>query len=227
MFVTGLVSCFPVLASCSLRNRERERRNQGGNSSPISTIVLLYCILQETVFFCCPCIRTFGLIALAVQGIMPSFTTLLFRSTRNQRGNSSPIFAILLLYCILQRVVFFFCPFTKTCGRLIALGVLGLVPLPVHWFFVRPGTSAEIAAQSSPLCFSTASFRLLSSSFVHLPTRATVSSCTVSKEWCHLPIHWFIVQPGTSAETATHCVLYSPRWFFLQGRLCLLQKSAS
>jgi hypothetical protein len=51
----------------------------------------------------------------------------LFRSTRNQCGNISPIFAIVLLYCILQRAVFICCPFALACGRL-ALGVQDIVP---------------------------------------------------------------------------------------------------
>jgi hypothetical protein len=42
---------------------------------------------------------------------MPSTRSLDFRSTRNQGGNSSPILAIVFLYCISQLDIFFFCPF--------------------------------------------------------------------------------------------------------------------
>jgi hypothetical protein len=63
-------------------------------------------------------------------------TTLFFRSTKNQRGNSSPIFAIVSLYCIFQCAVFFFCPFTHMGGRPIALGAQAIIP-STHTLFFR------------------------------------------------------------------------------------------
>jgi hypothetical protein len=65
-----------------------------------------------------------------------------------------------------------------------------------HCRFARPGTSAEIATQFLPLCFSTASFSVLSSSVVHLPLRAVVSSLLESKVLYHL---------------FNHCVLFDPK----------------
>jgi hypothetical protein len=181
----------------------RSTRNQLGNSSPIFALVLLYCIHQRTVFICCPFTRTCGrLVVLGVQGIVLSSSTLYFRSTRNQRGNYSPIFALVPHNCILQRAVFFCRPFTRTCGRHVALGVQGIVPSVLHCIFVRPETSSEIAAQSSPLFFSTASVSVLSSSVVDLPARVVVSSLLECRALGHLVLHCIFVRPGTSAAIA-------------------------
>jgi hypothetical protein len=71
--------------------------------------------------------------------------------------------------------------------------------------FARPGTSSEIAAQSSPLYFSTASFSALSSSAVHLPARAIVSFFFDSKIPFHLcQQHCCFVRPETSAAISAH-----------------------
>jgi hypothetical protein len=48
-----------------------------------------------------------------IQDILPSFTTLYFRSTRNQSGSCDQIIVTVILSCILQLDVFFFCPDTR------------------------------------------------------------------------------------------------------------------
>jgi hypothetical protein len=60
----------------------------------------------------------------------------------------------------------------------------------------------QTGAQSSPSCFSTASFSVLSSSVVHSPLRAVVSSLLERKTLCHLLVNCCTVQPGTSSEIA-------------------------
>jgi hypothetical protein len=110
------------------------------------------------------------------------------------------------------------------------LGSKAQYHLPLHWLFVRPGTSAAIAAQFLPLYMSTASFSVLSSSFVHLTKCAIVSLFLESKALCHLLAHWFFVQlppnschyasqlhPFASAAIAIQSVLYTPPYFFLQA----------
>jgi hypothetical protein len=157
-------------------------RKQLRNSSRIFAIVLLYCTCGRHV-------------PLGFQGIVPSTPTLLFCSTRNKRRNSSPIFAIVLLYCICQRAVFISCPVTLACGRLVALRMQGIVPSTQTLLFFRPGTSAAIPAQSPPSYFCTASASVRSSSVVHLPLRAVVSSLLETKISRHLVRHWLFVRP--------------------------------
>jgi hypothetical protein len=127
----------------------RSTGNQRGDCLPILAIVHAYCILQLAVFFFCPFAFMCGrLVALAGQGTVPSIQTLLFRSTRNQRGNCSPILAIVLLYCILQLAVFFFCPSTHMCGHLVALGVQGTVPSFITLLFC---STRKQLGNSSPI----------------------------------------------------------------------------
>jgi hypothetical protein len=125
-----------------------------------------------------------------------------FLSTRNERGHCVPILAIVLLCCICQRAVFICCSFTHACGRLVALGVQGVVPSIHALLFVRPVTSAAISAHFLPLRFFTASFSSLSSSGVHVPTRAVVSSTPC------------FVRPGTSNPICPAIIL--------AGRILLL-----
>jgi hypothetical protein len=75
-----------------------------------------------------------------------------------------------------------------------------LTHLFLHFCFVRPGTSSEILAQFLPLYFSAASLSLPSSSLVHLPTGAAVSSVLERKISCHLILHCCFVRAETSSE---------------------------
>jgi hypothetical protein len=60
---------------------------------------------------------------------MPSPLTLRSRSTRNQRGNCTPILPTVRLYCILQLAVFVFCPFTRASRRcLVDAGIQDMMP---------------------------------------------------------------------------------------------------
>jgi hypothetical protein len=49
-----------------------------------------------------------------IQGIMPSILALRFLSTRNRRGNCSPILATVRLNCILQLLVYVCCTLSRT-----------------------------------------------------------------------------------------------------------------
>jgi hypothetical protein len=91
---------------------------QCGNCTPILVTVHLYRILQLAVFVFCSFTRTSRRpVDARIQALMPSAITLTFRSTRNQRGNCTPILATVRLYRILQLTVFFWCPFTCTSIR--------------------------------------------------------------------------------------------------------------
>jgi hypothetical protein len=63
-----------------------------------------------------------------IQGIMPSATTLVTRSTKNQRGNRTPILATVRLYRVLQLAVFVFCPFTRTSIRPVDVRIQDTAP---------------------------------------------------------------------------------------------------
>jgi hypothetical protein len=68
--------------------------------------------------------------------------------------------------------------------RRFARGMLGFKAschLSRHCFFVRPGTSAVIAAQFLPPCVCTESFSLMSSSSVHVPARLVAPSMLGSR----------------------------------------------
>jgi hypothetical protein len=123
----------PVIVSSTRTLYFRSTRNQRGNCSPILAIVIRYCILQLAVFIWCPfthtCVR---LVALGMQGIVPSTPTLFCRSTLSQLRNGSPTFALVLLYCIRQLAVFILCPFTHTCVRLSLLGMQGMNRATTH-----------------------------------------------------------------------------------------------
>jgi hypothetical protein len=87
----------------------RSTPNQRGNFSPALAAVRLYRILQLDVFVFWPCTRTpRRLVDAGIQDIVPSVFTKKNRSTRNQRGNCSPILATVRLYRILQLDVFVF-----------------------------------------------------------------------------------------------------------------------
>jgi hypothetical protein len=134
------------------------------------------------VFFRRNCDATWG------RDFDPSIPTLYLRWFHpKQLGNISRIFAIVLLY--------------YTCGRHVPLG-FKVCHLLQHCCFVRPGTRAEIPAQSAPLYFSTASVSVLSSSVVHLHLRAFVSSLFKCRALCHLLRHCVFVRPETSAAIA-------------------------
>jgi hypothetical protein len=75
----------------------------------ISAAIALQCLPP------CVCTASFSLMSSSsdylparAQDIMPSATTLLSRSTRDQRGNCTPILATVRLYRILELDVFFF-----------------------------------------------------------------------------------------------------------------------
>jgi hypothetical protein len=70
--------------------------------------------------FACCCLRH--------QDIIPSFATLLFRSTRNQHGNCKPILATVRLYSILQLAVFVWRPRTHTLIHSVDVGNQDIMP---------------------------------------------------------------------------------------------------
>jgi hypothetical protein len=70
-----------------------------------------------------------------MQGKMPSLTTLVFHSTRNQSSNCSPIIATVRMYCILQLAVFVFCPFTLVSIHPVNAGIQDIVPSIITLFF--------------------------------------------------------------------------------------------
>jgi hypothetical protein len=119
----------------------------------------------------------------ALYQVVTPFITLCFRSTRNKHSNCSPVLSIVLLYCICKCAIFFFCPVTLARDRLGALAGQVVMPSTPHCCFVRPGTSATIAAQSLRLSFFTASFNVLSSSVVHLPCAVVLLVCPIAF-WC-------------------------------------------
>jgi hypothetical protein len=84
-----------------------------------------------------------------------------------------------LHYCIVSLTSSFLSiyPYRRSCRRSCSPRHRAIYP-GSHCFFVRPGTRASsvIAFQFLPLCFTIASFSVLFSSFVHLPTRVIVSS---------------------------------------------------
>jgi hypothetical protein len=70
-------------------------------------------------------------------------------------------------------------------------------------FIVRPGTSAEITAQSLLPCVCNASFSVMSSNAVHLPVRPLARLMLCFKASCHLCRHCLFVRPGIRVATAT------------------------
>jgi hypothetical protein len=103
--------------------------DQRGNHEPIFATMYLNRMAQLEVFIFCPCAQSMiGFKALChhqfkhrlfalILGIIPSVTTLRCRSTRDQRGNRSPILATMHFYRLLQLPVFFICPHTGACSR--------------------------------------------------------------------------------------------------------------
>jgi hypothetical protein len=86
------------------------------------------------------------------QDIMPSATSLSFRSIWNKFGNCTPLLPTVPLYCILQCLVVVYFPFILTCRRRSMLVSKILCHLLEHCFIVRPGTRVEIAPHSLPPC---------------------------------------------------------------------------
>jgi hypothetical protein len=142
-----------------------------------------------------------GSLSLALQDL-PSFRTLTYRSTPNQRGNFSPALAAVRLYRILQLDVFVFWPCTRTPRRLVDAGIQDIVPSVFTKKIARPGTSEAIAAQFLPPCVCTASYSLMSSSSDHVPIRPAVRAMLGFKASFHLSRRCFSVRPGTSAAIA-------------------------
>jgi hypothetical protein len=145
-------------------------------------------------FFTHTCDR---LVALGFQCTTPSIQTLCFRSTRNHRGNISPINAIVLLYCIRQRDVFVCCPITRTCDRPVFLGVQDIVPPIIALFFsFEPEPVRQFLPSpchcASLLLPSACCLRLLS---IH-PYRYAGSSC---RSWS--PIHIAIYYDNVALMT--------------------------
>jgi hypothetical protein len=84
-------------------------------TTPIFATVRLYSIFQLAVFDCCSFTRTFiRLVDAGIEDLTPSVVTLIFRSTRNQRGNCTPILVPVCLYRIPQLDSFKHCPLTCT-----------------------------------------------------------------------------------------------------------------
>jgi hypothetical protein len=118
----------------------RSTRNQRRNGYPILATQRLYCILQLDVFVFCPFTRTSShLVDAGIQDIVPSVPAPLFRSTRNQHGNCTPILPTVRLYRILQLAVFVFCPFTRTFIREIDAGIQDIVPSSITLLFRSTG----------------------------------------------------------------------------------------
>jgi hypothetical protein len=93
----------------------RSTRNQRGNCIPIIAAVQLHCILQLAVFVFYPFTRPpTRPVDAWIQDFMPSATTLVFRSTRNQCCNCTPILAAMRLCSLLQLDVLVFCPSART-----------------------------------------------------------------------------------------------------------------
>jgi hypothetical protein len=88
-----------------------------------------YRMLQHVIFVFCPCTRASILSAnVGIQCITLSGPARLFRSTRNQRGNSNPILATVRLYRILQLAVFVFCPSNLVSTRSVDDRIQGNLP---------------------------------------------------------------------------------------------------
>jgi hypothetical protein len=120
----------------------------------------------------------------------------------NQYLSCRGIIVTVRLYRILQLAVFSSAHLPACPPARSMLEFKTLFHLFQHCFFVRPGTSAAIAAQSLPLCVFTESFNFLSSSSDHLPARAVVGSMFSAKPSCHLCRHSLFVRPGTNAAIA-------------------------
>jgi hypothetical protein len=107
----------------------RSTRNQRGNRTPILATVRFNRILQLHGFVFCPfTLTSFRPFNIGIQDIMPSVPTLLYRSTRNQRSNRTPILATVQLYSILQLDVFVLCPFTNSSIRPVDAEIQELKP---------------------------------------------------------------------------------------------------
>jgi hypothetical protein len=107
----------------------RSTRNQRGNCTPILATVRLYCILQLPVFLFCPFTHTLiHSVDGGIQDTVPSTLTLVCRSTRNQHGNYTPCIATVRFYCIIQLVVFVFCPFSRSSSHLVDTGIQERIP---------------------------------------------------------------------------------------------------
>jgi hypothetical protein len=114
----------------------RSTRNQRGNCDPILATMHLYRTLQLAVFICCPSTcASIRLVDAGIQDTSPSFITLSFRSTRNQRGNGIPILATVRFYRILQLAVFVFCPCTRSSSRQGDAGIQEIIPSAITLFF--------------------------------------------------------------------------------------------
>jgi hypothetical protein len=170
------------------------------NCDPMLAKVRLHCILQLAVFIFCPLTGTPSRpINARIQGMLPSATTLYFRSTRT----SAVIAAQSLPPCICTES---FSLSSSSSVHLPArpavkamLGFKASYHLFQHCFFVRPGTRSEMFFQFLPPCICTASFSLLSSTAIHVPLRLAARSMLISKASCHLLQHCILVRPETSA----------------------------
>jgi hypothetical protein len=101
----GIHGFMPSVATLIIRST----RNQRGNCFPILATVRLYRILQLCVLGVSPITRASTRpVDAGIQDILPSVFTLTFRSTRNHRGNCSPILATVRFYRNLQLDVFIF-----------------------------------------------------------------------------------------------------------------------
>jgi hypothetical protein len=159
--------------------QSRSTRNQRGNCGLILAAVHLYRILQLTVFNRCPfTLASTCSVDVGMQDIMPSMTTLYFRSTRNQRGNYDPIFATVCLYRILQLDIFNCCPLTLAYICQVDVGIQGIVPSALT---LTSRSTRNQRSNCGPPCICTESSTLMSSSSVHLPSRPAVRAMLGSK----------------------------------------------
>jgi hypothetical protein len=85
--------------------------------------------MQPAVFGCCPfTLASTHCSDAGIQEIIPSIPTLLFRSTRNHRGNSIPFLATVLSYCYHQPTVFDCSPSTLASTHCNDVGIEDIFP---------------------------------------------------------------------------------------------------
>jgi hypothetical protein len=103
--------------------------NHRGNCGPILATVRFYCASYLAVFLHCPFTRTsIRSVYIEIQGIMPSLTPLIFRSTWSHRGNSSLFLATVPLYCTSQLAVFICYPATLASTHGADDGIQDTIP---------------------------------------------------------------------------------------------------
>jgi hypothetical protein len=83
--------------------------DQRGNCEPILVTMRLQRILQLAVFDCCQfTLMPIRSVIAGIQGMIVISDDTVFRSTRNQSGNCTPILATVRLHGLLQLAIFVF-----------------------------------------------------------------------------------------------------------------------